>query len=243
VQIVTNQKFIDSHVKFGRWGSTLGFLVLMGGFGVSFLGPEWILPSYVCLISGFMLFTMARYNSIRYDMHPREDEVLANSLKGLDVKYRLINYTDDLPVPHFLLSPYGIVVLETRHHWGEIVNQGSKWRQRRSFWEALRSMAVGSLGNPSKDAQRGVEAVRRYLRERLGEEQAAQVAVEGIVVFTSPKAHVIAEQPAVPVVAPKELRSYIRTAQGREKMPASLAKAVADIFEAPAPETRKAARK
>jgi len=47
----------------------------------------------------------------------------------------------------------------------------------------------------------------------------------------------------VPVVAPKELRSYIRTAQGREKMPAALAKAVADIFEVPAPETRKAARK
>lgn len=239
MQIVTNQKFISNRVTFARWGSVLGFLTLLGGFVISLLGPEWILPSYVALIFGFMLFNVSRYNSIRFGIRPREDEILANSLKGLDYKYRLVNYSDEVPVPHFLLSPYGVYVLETRHHWGDIRNQGKNWKHRRGFWEWMRTIAVGSIGNPSQDALRGVATIRKHLQERLGDEQAAQVSVEGVVVFTSARAQVTAVEPLVPVVSPKDLRSYVRSPQGKEKLPAALARSVSEAFEAPEPSKTK----
>ena len=228
MQVVTNQKFVKSRARLGRLATLLGFACLAGGFVVTLYstGSEtdnpygmWIMVgSYLALIAGLMALNVGRFNSSRWGKRPREEEVIEKSLKGLDYKYRLLNYLPNVPADHVLLTPYGLFIIETRPHFGDIVNNGSRWRRKGGIMPFLMAISEGGLGNPTRDALQSVAAVKKTLTDELGPDDSPKVPVQPAIVFTSPLAKVEAAEPAVPVVEPKDLRSFLRGPGTEQKL-------------------------
>ncbi len=219
MQVHTNGSFVRRQGRLGRISSLLGFGCLIVGLVLSWQQSELVLLAWATLIPGFLLITYGNYNTIRWGVKPRVDEIVANALKSLDHKYQLFNYIEGLPADNLLLTPSGLIVLVTRPYLGEFINTGRKWRRQRNLVGWLLALGEGSLGNPTKDAERDVAAVRQFLRDRLGEGSADQIPVDAVVVFTHPRAKLTVEEPEVPASHARDLKATIRPPQGRGKLP------------------------
>lgn len=237
MQVHTNRAYVRRQGRLGRISSLLGFGFLLAGLILSW-NPwqpgeqnELVVVAWATLLPGFLLITYGNYNTIRWGVKPRMDEIVANALKSLDNKHQLFNYVPGLPADNLLLTPSGVVVLVLRPYMGEFVNTGRKWRRNRNLMGWLLALGEGSLGNPTRDAERDVAATRQYLAERLGDE-AEQVPVDAVVAFTHPRAKLTTDDPAIPATHARDLKSAIRRPQGRGKLSNQLYFRVSQAFKA-----------
>lgn len=177
MRVVTDKKFIPSRIRESRFLTWGGLLLLVVGW-VSSFNSTWILFSLLALIIGFPLFNSGRYLANRWGARPRPDEVLEDALRGLDQRYTLYNYVQGVPVEHFLVSPVGIYVIETRHQMGRFEVHGDPAKDRDRWARVVkspvarfliwtRSFSEGALGNPSNDLRMKTAQMRKYLAENL----------------------------------------------------------------------------
>ncbi len=194
---------------FGGFGTLLGGL-LYSGFGIGGERAETILVAYAALAGGYMLIAFGKGDWLRFAIRPRADEALAIQLRSLDSRVVLFNYVSCVPVDHLIVAPGAIVVVETRPYIGDIVVRGDRWSRRRGIIGWLQLLSEGPLGNPTRDALRGVELIRKLLTDRFGAEEAARIPVEPVVVFTHPRVTLTIEDPTIPVMHARDCREHIR---------------------------------
>jgi hypothetical protein len=206
----------------GTIGSILGFGVLALGMYVSFqfpTSPQLLLLPWITLALGILLLQVGKFYAVRYGT--RVDRALAQALKGLDNRYHLYNFQRDLPVEHLLATPNGLVVLETRPFFGEVINEGATWSRPVNLRGIFQLFTDGGIGNPTRDAERDVEAVQSLLRERLGD-AAEAIPVSPVVVFTNPRVKLKVSEPEVPVVELSGLRAALRQSKENRRLPPDL---------------------
>lgn len=142
---------------------------------------------------------------------PRPEVVIREGLKGISSKSVLYNYYH-FPARHVLITPYGVFAIITRFQDGRFTVRGSKWISHRSpisrFFGIFR---LDGIGNPTLDAQRAADHVKKLLANI-----APDVPVQGVVVFVDPRAQLEIENPDVPVVhadskREPSLKDYIRS--------------------------------
>jgi hypothetical protein len=243
MRIVTNQPLVKKRARLGRIATLGGFAALIGGlvystFGVGAQDSTTIAISYAALIAGYLLISLGKSYWLRFSVRPRPDEQLANHLKTLDVRHVLVNYISAVPVDHLMLTGSGAIVIETRPFVGDIVVRGEKWSRRRGILGWMQFLSEGALGNPSRDAIRGVDEVKTYLAERIGTEAAAQVPILPLVVFTHPRVTLTVEDPTVPVCHARDARDVVRKIEsGAPKLSGELARKIeAAVLKDAAPE-------
>jgi hypothetical protein len=249
VQVVVNEQHISVRARRAQLHTWAGLAFMLGGFGITFLGIEYIGWSYACLFAGLFFFNAGARDRLRFVRRPREDELVAGALRGLDHRYRLIQYLPGVPASHVLVTPGGVFVFELRHHFGSITVTGTRYERRWNWLLLIGSLAEGGIGNPARDAERAAAAVRDYLAKKLaapsGDEidQAAsradaapavaadQIPVYPVVLFTNPRAHVTVHDAAVPTLTTRDLKSWLRKQVQRVKLSASVQKQMYHAFE------------
>jgi hypothetical protein len=215
VRVVTNRAYVQKRARLGRLMTLGGFAALIGGLIYSFAGlgtqdSQAILVSYVALIAGYLLISIGKNYWLRFSVRPRPDEALALNLKQLDVRHVLFNYIAALPVSHLLLTNSGLIVIETRPFVGDIQVKGDRWGRRRGVIGWLQFLSEGALGNPTKDAQRGIDEVRSHLVGRIGSDLAEKVPIQGLVVFTHPRVALTIDDPTIAIAHARDAREAIR---------------------------------
>jgi Nuclease-related domain len=231
VRVVTNRRYVQTRARLGRLMTLGGFAALLGGLIYSFAGlgtqdQQAILVSYVALIAGYLLISIGKNYWLRFSVHPRPDESLALNLKTLDVRHVLFNYVSALPVAHLLLTPSGLIVIETRPFIGDIQVRGDRWSRRRGVMGWLQFLSEGALGNPTRDARRGVDEIRGHLAGRLGPELADRVPIQGLIVFTHPRVALTIEEPTVAVAHARDAREAVRRVAGGPRLVGDVARKV-----------------
>jgi hypothetical protein len=237
MRVVNNNRLIRRRGHLGRWGTLGGFAALFGGLLYSCTTlpqrasgelPEqtslamWV--PWLGLVLGYMLISLGKEPWLRFAVHPRPDEALAINLKTLDNRALLFNYVSAFPVDHLLVTPGGLLVIVTRPVLGDIVVQGDRYRRRRGAFGWLQYVSEGALGNPGRDAQRGVAAVKAYLGQRFGADASERVPVAPLVVFTHPRATLAVDAPTVPVVHVRDARNEVRRLTTGTKVPGDIAR-------------------
>lgn len=221
MQTITDKELVESRAKVGRFFSLLGFVVLGASLFISWFRTEQILLAWAAMLLGFLVINFGTYNLGKWGREPRADQLLEEALKGLDNRYRLYNYT--LPAEHVLLTPAGLVVLETRRQEGAVQCQGDKWRYKRNLVGWLRIFVEESVGNPTRDARYSAAAIGRLIKPVASTAESAgdtePIPVEPLIVFLSPRAKLTANNPAVPVTTGKDLKKVIRNLVGTSKLP------------------------
>ena len=232
MQVITNEKLIKNRARLGRIASFAGLAILVLGLVASLsphellTSPQWMLASFGCLFVGFLLSQVGIYHANRWVKEPRADQTLDKILKGFDNRYHLYNYV--LPAPHVLLAPFGLCVIKPKHQGGKVRCQGEKWRHEIGWKRILRLFGQEGLGNPTKEVRAEIEKLRRFLAERLPDDE--EVPIEGIVVFTNPQVDLETEAPAVPVLGGKQFKAFLRDLSKEKPMSGSQRRQLAEIL-------------
>ncbi len=212
MRIITNEKLIQRRARIGHAASWVGLGVLAGGMVASFW-PQYIYISFACLVIGFLAANIGTYQLRRFGRRPRPDQVLTQSLKGLDNRY--VFYAWTLPSPYVLLGPSGLFLFITRDQAGRVICEGSRWWQPFRISRLLTALGQEGLGNPTKELTDEIQHMERWLAAHLPEGE--RPSVQGAVVFIHPKVELELNNPTVPVIPAGKLKSWFRN-QTKQKM-------------------------
>lgn len=168
--------------------------------------PAWANAAYVLMIAGMGVAMIGIYFANRWVKKPRPEESLARALKSFDDQYRLYHYPS-LPYDHLLLTPTGLVVLETINLAGKFSYRQGRWKEAMNMGRALRYIVEEHLGDPIASAQQD----ERELKERLLNEFGSDVAIpiKPIIVFTHPLVNLDIKDAPIPVCKVEKLKKQV----------------------------------
>jgi hypothetical protein len=182
MNIVRNDKLISRNSRIAQITMLGGLLILAAGMFISFRFPDQVSFSLGALLLGFLLSQIGIYFSNRWGRRPRPDELIDQSLKGMESKYMLYHYAS--PVQHLLVGPSGIWILMPYYQRGTITFKNGRWIQKGGNWY-LKLFAQESLGRPDLELASEMENLRKMLSKKLPEEAVPQI--QAALVFFNPK--------------------------------------------------------
>jgi len=209
MKVYSNNKLIKRNHMLGNVFSIGALVILAIGFflpGGDSSIPRSIL-ALVCLIVGFISFQVGNYFVNRWGKSPRPDEILTQSLKGLDDKYSLYHY--ETPISHLLVGPPGVIALLPYGQNGTLIFDPKKkeWKQHGGNI-FLKFFGQEGLGKPNAEALIEQRDLKGFLeRNELNTEMTKP---EVLLVFTNTKAEIQGEGSAIPFVTAAKLKDYIR---------------------------------
>jgi hypothetical protein len=129
---------------------------------------------------GLLLYSLGQTQLRRWGPRNRQDEQLVKAIRGLDDRYKLYAFLSSSMPDYILVSPAGVQVLVVRNEAGQIACVRDQWRKPGS---RLTSLLSPGLGNPSADAARQLDRVRRVLTDAGLQD----VPTSAFIVFTNDK--------------------------------------------------------
>jgi hypothetical protein len=231
MQIHLNERMIARRAKVGRYASTAGLIVLLIGMVATFRGQQYVWVSFGALLFGLVASQVGTYYMRRWGRNPRPDEILASSLKGLDKRYHF--YAWSLPADYVLMGPAGLFVFAAKDHMGQVEYRDGRWRQPFRWTRLLTVFALEGLGNPEREAADQAARLARFLADAWGAEEAAQVPVQGVIVFLAANAELhLTDEPSLPVLPLRRLKDFIRSQGKGEKLSGDVRGKLEELFEA-----------
>jgi hypothetical protein len=237
-QIVTNTPLVNRNSRIGRWITTASLLVILAPLALTLpslfsgrneLPTDQLFIMYGALILGLVFSNVGGYFLNRWGF--KYYEAVGNALKGTDKKYRLYNYS--LPVHNVLLTPYDVTVLLLKNLDGHIWATQDGWRMNIGILRFLRWFSSEQLGDPSKDLQAQKDKLLAFIAERLGD--ALQPPIDGLIIFTNPRATVEITNADLPVVmlnaSDDALKNALKKPKGTPQMPKAMYDALFELFE------------
>ncbi len=218
MKIVANTKLIRRNSLIGQITIFSSLAILVGSFLISIRYPNLYIIAYVGLLLGFVLTQVGIYYGSRFGRSPRPDEMLNKSLEGMDNRYSIYHYI--LPVPHVLIGPAGIWVLQPKQQLGKVTYEKNRWKIKGGgvIQGYLRLFGQEGIGRPDLEVKTEVENTEKYLHKVLPDVELP--AIQAVLVFTHPQTVIEADEAPIPTVSAARLKEYIRsTAKGKTISP------------------------
>jgi len=153
MKLSVNNKLIERNKKIAQTTLYVSLGLLIVGFiwTLRDTEPSKSLIGYLILIPAFLLVQISIYLANRWGKSPRPDEAVVSALKGLDNKYTLYIYTAG--VPHLLVGPIGVWIINPYYHEGEISYNSEKKRYQQKGGPKIfaKYFAQEGLPNITKD--------------------------------------------------------------------------------------------
>ncbi len=207
MRVIQNDKYIRSRGRIGRYIFFSGFGALIVGLLVS-LGPknvELFPISAACLLLGLILSQTGGYYVRRFDRGELPHVRLAQSLKGFDDRYTLVNY--GTPASHVLLTPDAVYVVLVKPQSGRVWFENGKWKNPTGFRRIFTWMTEEGIGNPVREAATQVGRFQRYIAKQVPD---TPIEAQALIVFINPSAEIEAGASPVPAVHVKKLKDWLR---------------------------------
>ena len=167
MKISTNEKLIKRNKTITQVSLYAAIALIVIGLFISFSNPDQtkILLSYLVLLPAYILMQINVLMANKWGRNPRVDQIISNSLKGLDNRYSLFHYTT--PISHLLVGPAGIWVIKPYHQHGIITydEKKKKYLQKggRNFLTKL--FAMDTLSDIERDTQRQISTLQKYFEK------------------------------------------------------------------------------
>ena len=207
MRIVRHNAYIASRKRRARWIAFLGFLVLTSTLWIA-LNPSLLIPAYIAMFVGFIIFNMGMQQVGKWSRNPRNDQFLDALLRDrLSDRYTLVHFAPigSTKAEHLLVHPGGVLAITMRDIDGKIVELGPRWSRKSGGLRRLLSFSGPQLGNPSMDTEAAIREVEAYLAERQME-----LDVNGTIVFFHPEVELDIEEPVFPVLHGDELPEFVK---------------------------------
>jgi len=167
MKIIRNEKLIKRNAKISQYVLYAALITLVLGiyFTLTKSDPEEIGLAYLFLIPSYILVQISITMGNVWSRSPRPDEVVANSLKGLDNQYSLYIYST--AIPHLLIGPAGIWAIKAYHQSGKIYLHEKKkvLKQKGGGNFFTKFFANESIGNVAKESVVTSEKLEKYFNK------------------------------------------------------------------------------
>ncbi len=209
MKIIRNDKLIKRNGKISQYVLIAALVTLVVGIYLTITksSPEEIGWAYLFLIPSYVLVQISIAMGNRWSRSPRPDEVVTQSLKGLDNQYSLYIFTTS--IPHLLIGPAGIWVIKTYHQSGKIFLDEKKGtlKQKGGGNFFTRIFASEGIGNVAKETEELINRLKKYFQKR---EISNPPEIKAVDVFLSPE--VVIDVPAFSetITTPEKLKDFIR---------------------------------
>ena len=107
-----DRKKVGTRAELSNLASIGGLVLLLASVLLPLFLPKAANFSFVLMVAGLGTAMVGIYYANRWVRKPRPEERLDKALKGLADSYHLFHYPP-LPPDHLLLTPNGVVILET----------------------------------------------------------------------------------------------------------------------------------
>jgi hypothetical protein len=207
MKVVANRARLAQKAQIANFLSISGLVALLAGVILPLIVPSLgqVIP-LIIIVAGIIVSMTGIYQANRWVRKPRPEERLSKALKGLDDKYILYHYPSSLHCDHILLTPEGLVVLETVNLAGQVIYKDEHWTERMTMGRALRSVVEERLGDPDRSAL----SIQRSLAARLSELTGESIPVKPLIVFTHPAADLTLDPGGpVPVYMAEKLKKHV----------------------------------
>jgi hypothetical protein len=220
MKILKNERLIKRNATIGQYTSLAALAVLGVGMYISIKRPDLFLYAVLSLVVGFIMTQIGMFFSNRWGRSPRPDEQLDAALKGLPGDTMLYHYTT--PVPHLLVGPAGVWILQTFHQKGKVTYSRNRWRlSGGGFMQAYMSIfGQEGLGRPELDIANEVNSLKKYLAKHM--EEAEIPEIQAALIFTSEQAEVDAPEAPMPTMKLKQIKDFLRQ-RGKDRAAAPVA--------------------
>jgi hypothetical protein len=228
MKVITNEKLIKRNGRLGQIATAAGLLVLVGGMIISFRNPNFASIAWVALLVGFALSQIGLYFGNRWGRHPRPDELLDQGLKGLNDQFSIYHYMT--PASHLLVGPSGLWVILPFHQIGKIVYEKNRYKQKGGGFlqRYLRIFGQEGLGRPDLEAPSEVAAVDKYIKKSIPDVEIREPNV--VLVFVNEKADLDVDNPPLPTIPLKELKSTIKKSAKDKPLSPEMIKQINELF-------------
>jgi hypothetical protein len=148
MKISIDNKTIARNKKIAQYTLYLSLALLVLGFfwSIRNTDPKKTLIGWAILIPSYFLVQLSIYMANKWGKSPRPDEVVVQSLKGLNDEFTLHNFTT--AVPHLLIGPQGVWIINPYHHKGEISYDIKRSRYTQQGGAGLIGKYFGQEGLP-----------------------------------------------------------------------------------------------
>ena len=206
MRIIRNERRIRVSSSIGQYAPLGGMLALLAGLVMSFVQPDWIGLLMVCLVVGFSLTIIGGFFSDRFVGPLAHHKTLVESLKGLDNRHALLQYT--LPASHVLVEPGGCTIFVIKTQGGQVTYQeNGRWKhqQRGKFFRQFAGQET--VGAPDLEAERNIQKIARYLARDLPD---VEIPIRAVILFVNPEIALDAVNSPVPALYSKKLKNWLR---------------------------------
>lgn len=180
----------------------IGFLMTINNKDLS-----QALYAYLILIPAYILVQISIYMANRWGRSPRPDEIIMQSLKGLDDRYTLYIYSTK--IPFVLVGPAGLFVIKPYHQSGTITynSEKSRYEQKKGGNFFTRLFGQEKITDIEKDSNLLLKQFERY---KLDKNLDFQIAPKFINVFFAENADIQAKNAPEITLHAERLKDYIR---------------------------------
>jgi hypothetical protein len=187
--------------------AAIGLIVI--GLYLSFSNPDQskVFLSYLVLLPAYALMQINVFMANKWGHIPRVDQIISNSLKGLDNRYSLFHYTT--PVSHLLVGPAGIWIIKPYHQRGIITydEKKKKYIQKEGGNFLSRLFAMDNLGDIESETKRQVEKLQKYFI-KIGIKDNPEPVIANV--FYRPEAKIKAQNAPETTISIEKLKDLVR---------------------------------
>ncbi|MDQ3613532.1 MAG: hypothetical protein M3412_04305 [Chloroflexota bacterium] len=208
MRVIRHNGYISSRKRRARWMAFLGFLILTSTLWIA-LNPALLLPAYIAMFAGFIIFNIGMQQVGKWSRNPRNDQFLDALLRDkLSDKFVLVHFPPigKRKTEHLLWHPGGLMAITMREIDGTIIERGRRWSRKGIGLRRLLAFSGPQLGHPGDDTDQSIKEVEGYLGERQ-----LEFEVGGVVVFFHPSVELDIEDPEYPVLLGDELSSFLNS--------------------------------
>jgi len=229
MRVYTNTQLVENRAKWGKRIAPLTLAFLVGGLITNFLSinnPEYFRLTLILLFIGFISAIFSSNLVNNWVREPRSDQVLAQILKKFGNDYLLFNYTT--PTRHVLLAPDAVHVITIKKHDGDITVNGRKVSRKFHWKRLIRFFGDEGLGVPVSEAEGNADKIKKFLSKSMNE--ADLPPIKPLLFFTNKEVKLTVIDPAVPVVQPNEIKTYLRDQAKQRGISAEQRKQLSEIL-------------
>lgn len=196
MKVFINRQKINRRAQLSNLASVGGLVLLLASVIVPLFLPAWANIAYIFMIVGMGVAMIGIYFANRWVRKPRPEESLAKALKSFDDQYRLYHYPA-LSCDHLLLTPNGVVILDTVNLAGKFSYQQGEWKEAMNLGRALRYFVEERVGNPIQSSKQVEAELKELFLKEFGSD--ISIPIKPVVVFTHPGVNLEIKDPPISI--------------------------------------------
>ncbi len=210
MKVSNNYALIQKNKKLSQIVLYASLLLLVVGLIWSFSGADisQYATAYLILIPAYLLVQVSISLANKWGRSPRPDEIIEQSLKGLNDQYTLYNYNTG--VPHLLVGPAGIWIIKPYYQSGTISYNSDKKRYEQKGGANFIAKLFGQEGltdilRESKNALNNYDVYNNKMKINLDERPRI------VNIFYSEKADILAKNAPEVTIPANKLKDMLRS--------------------------------